>query len=57
MNLKECKEIYSVYQTNDYEMFNFIKENRTPKKSHIINLIKQLEEGFEFPPIIVNDKG
>lgn len=57
VKLKDCKKVYHVYQTEDYALFSFIESNRNPVKSHVQNLKKQIQEGYELPPIIVRESG
>lgn len=57
MSLLNCETAYSVYQTNDYDLFKFIESNREVKKKHVENLVQQIRDGYELPPIIVKPNG
>lgn len=52
---KEYAVAYSVYHTTDYEDFNFIEENREISNYHVNRLVNSVEEGYTFPPIIVDE--
>lgn len=46
---------YKVYETTEYDDFNFLEENRGISDNHVANLIKSLNKGYEMPPIIVDE--
>lgn len=54
MITKDYPVAYSVYETTDYEDFNFLEENRDISKNHVNRLKESINEGYTFPPIIVD---
>lgn len=46
---------YNVYETVDYDDFNFLEENRSVSSNHVNNLVKSINLGYTFPPIIVDE--
>lgn len=57
MNLLNCETAYSVYKTDNYDLFKFIESNRTISKTHVGKLAQQITDGYEMPPIIVKPNG
>lgn len=55
MNTKVYAVAYSVYETTDYEDFNFLEENRDVSTNHVNRLIESIKQGYTFPPLIVDE--
>ena len=51
------KKINEVYETNDYNMFSLLKNNREVNKSHVKKLSKSMQKIRLITPIIINEKG
>ncbi|GAA3723043.1 hypothetical protein GCM10022378_11400 [Salinicoccus jeotgali] len=49
------KVAYSVYETDQYDDFSFMEENRGISANHVKALVKNIKDGYEMPPIIVNE--
>lgn len=58
-NLSEQTIKGYIYESTNYDLFDFFTENRDPKKSenHVKKLINLIEEGYEMPPIQVDKNG
>lgn len=58
-NLREEKVYEQIYETNNYQLFDFFIENRTLdiNDSHVKRLVRSIKEGYELPPILVNEAG
>ena len=51
------RKINEVYETNDYNMFSLLKNNREVNKSHVKKLSKSMQKIRLITPIIINEKG
>lgn len=58
-DLRQQKVCAQIYETSDYGLFDFFIENRKIAKNdaHVKRLIKTIEDGYELPPILVNEAG
>lgn len=57
MTVKDLYKVaYSVYETDQYDDFNFLEENRDISYSHVAKLMENIKEGFEMPPLIVDEE-
>ena len=49
------RKISEVFETNDYNMFKFISNNRSVSSSHINKIIKSMQKKRLISPILVNE--
>jgi hypothetical protein len=50
------KTNFEIFETTDYDMFQYINGNRDVKESHVKHLMKSFEERFLISPISINDR-
>lgn len=56
MTVKErYKVAYKVYETQSYDDFKLLEENRDITPNHVLRLAENIKEGYQMPPIIVNE--
>ena len=56
MTVKDKYQVaYSVYETDQYDDFTFLEENRDISYSHVAKLMDNIKEGYEMPPLIVDE--
>lgn len=57
--LKVQKTVGKIYETLQYDLFDFYIENRNPEesKNHVTKLKDLIQEGYDMPPIQVDEDG
>lgn len=55
MTVKDLYKVaYSVYETDRYDDFIFLEENRDIAEAHVKRLAVNIREGYQMPPLIVD---
>tara|TARA_R110002020_G_scaffold274391_1_gene489566 strand:+ start:137 stop:847 length:711 start_codon:yes stop_codon:yes gene_type:complete len=51
------KKINEVFETNDYNIFRFISNNRIVSKAHVNKIMESMSKKRLISPILINEKG